>query len=388
MKNSKIVVLGCGMVGATIARDLAADSKLDVTVADVNPQNLARLTAVCRARAVEADLGCFAEVAKLAREHDIAVGALPSHLGLAALKAVIEAGKPYVDISFMAEDAMDLDALAKERGVAAVVDCGVAPGLANVCIGYAALLEEKLEDVAFYVGGLPRRRSWPYQYKAPFSPADVLEEYTRPVRLVENGQVLIKPALSEPELMDFPQVGTLEAFNTDGLRSLIRTIPARNMKEKTLRYPGHIELMRALRETGFFSKTEVEVGNARVRPLDLTAKLLFPKWTLTPGEQEFTILRVVVEGITGSRRHRHVFELYDETDQATGQTSMARTTGFPCAIVTRMLASGEIGLKGVLPPELLGRLPGFYERLTDQLAARGVNLTHRREEVETSPAAV
>lgn len=388
MKNTKVIVLGCGMVGATIARDLAADGGLNVSVADVNPQNLARVAAVCSCQGVEADLSQSAEVARLAREHDVAVGALPSHLGLAALKAVIEAGKPCTDISFMAEDAMELDALAKRRGVTAVVDCGVAPGLANVCIGYCASLEERLEDVAFYVGGLPRRRSWPYQYKAPFAPSDVLEEYTRPVRMVENGQIMVKPALSEPELIDFPEVGTLEAFNTDGLRSLIRTIPARNMKEKTLRYPGHIDLMRALRETGFFSKTEVEVGGTRVRPLDLTAKLLFPKWTLSPGEHEFTILRVIVEGTTQGRRHRHVFELYDETDQATGQTSMARTTGFPCAIVTRMLARKGISLTGVIPPELLGRQAGFYGQMTEQLAMRGVNVTHRREEVEMSPAAV
>ena len=125
----------------------------------------------------------------------------------------------------MADDPMQLDALAREHGVTAVVDCGVSPGVSNVAIGYAVAQLEVTERIEILVGGLPVVRRWPYEYKAPFAPHDVIEEYTRPARIVEHGEVVVREALSEPELVDFPGVGTLEGFNTDGLRSLIGSFP-------------------------------------------------------------------------------------------------------------------------------------------------------------------
>ena len=373
--KKKCIVLGCGLVGATIARDLAADETLDVAVADVSPRNLARVAKTANLRTMEADLGKPEHIAQLIKEVDLVVGAMPSVLGGMVLKTVIEAGKPFADISFMAEDALELDALARERNVTAVVDCGVAPGLANMIIGYCDSQLDQTDSVVFYVGGLPKRPKWMYQYKAPFAPSDVIEEYTRPARMKENGKVITKPALSDPEIIEFPRAGKLEAFNTDGLRSLLRTIDAPNMKEKTLRYPGHIQLMRILRESGFFGKDEIEVRGARVRPLDVTSKLLFPLWELTPGEEEFTVLRVIVEGRKDGKRLRHTYDLYDEYDPKTGQSSMARTTGFPCAIVARMLVHGEITQKGVLAPEMLGAKPGVLESVMRELSTRGVTLT-------------
>lgn len=377
--HKKAVVLGCGLVGATIARDIAADPLFDVTAFDVSPKNLERLSGVPRLTTRQADLASADGVREAIAHADVVLGAMPSMLGLMVLRTVIEAGKPFADISFMAEDATQLTLLAKEKGVTAVVDCGVAPGLANLAIGHSHAILERTDRVTYYVGGLPKQPSWPYLYKAPFAPSDVIEEYTRPARLVENGQVVAKPAMSEPERLQFPPVGELEAFNTDGLRSLLATIDCPNMVEKTLRYPGHIELMAVLRETGFFNKDEIDVRGVKVRPLDVTAKLLFPMWTYQPGEEEFTILRVIVEGEKSGRRQRHVYDLYDEYDHATQQSSMARTTGFPCAIVARMLAHGEIMEKGVLPPELLGRQPGMLDRMTAELARRGVHLKSRIE---------
>ena len=127
------------------------------------------------------------------------------------------------------------------------------------------------------MGGLPVERNWPWEYKAGFAPADVIEEYVRPARQVENGEVVVHEALSEPELVHFEGLGSLEAFHTDGLRSLTETLgDIPNIREKTLRYPGHIERMRALREAGFFSTEEIEVKGVRIRPLDVTSALLFP----------------------------------------------------------------------------------------------------------------
>lgn len=379
--KKRVIVLGAGLVGATMARDLGGDESLDVTVADVSERNLARLSAAANLTRTQADLGSADAVRKLIAPFDLVVGAMPSMLGFMVLRTVIESGKPFSDISFMAEDAMELDALAKKHNVTAVVDCGVAPGLANLIIGDCARRLDATENVTFYVGGLPKNPTWPFQYKAPFAPSDVLEEYTRPARLKEDGNVVAKPALSEPEILEFPKAGKLEAFNTDGLRSLLKTIDCPNMKEKTLRYPGHIELMRVFRETGLFRKDEIEVRGQRVRPLDVTTKLMFPMWELQPNEPEFTVMRVIVEGRRGAARTRYTYDLFDENDPVTGAHSMARTTGFPCAIVARMILRGEIKEKGVLPPELLGKTPGMLDQVLAELSKRGVTLTNREEAI-------
>ena len=241
---------------------------------------------------------------------------------------------------------------------------------------------DKVTDVLTYVGGLPDVRQWPWEYKAVFSPVDVIEEYVRPARYVENGALVVRPALSDSELIDFPEVGTLEAFNTDGLRTLIRTIGAPNMKEKTLRFPGHIEKMALLRDSGFFSEEPIEVGGAMVKPLDVTAKLLFPMWELKPGDGEFTVMQINVEGEQGGRRLRYRYDLLDRFDHETGTTSMARTTGYTATLAVRMVADGLYKETGISPPEYMGRIPGCVPYLLKGLAERGVVYTERIETLD------
>jgi saccharopine dehydrogenase-like NADP-dependent oxidoreductase len=383
----RVVILGGGMIGSAMAADLAQEPGWDVTVADVRPEALRRLESVPGVRPLRADLADPAEVRRAASGFDLVLGALPSAIGLQTLRAVLEAGRDYVDISFMPEDALQLDALARERGVTAVVDCGVAPGVSNMMVGQAAAGLDRCGRVEIYVGGLPVERRWPFDYKAGFAPNDVIEEYTRPARFVENGRVVLKEALSEPQLMDFPGVGTLEAFNTDGLRSLIRTIDAPFMKEKTLRYPGHVELMRVLRETGFFGKEPVEVAGTVVRPLDVTAALLFPKWTFAEHEADLTVMRVVVEGVAGGEPRRFAWELLDRYDERTGLRSMSRTTAFPATQVARLLADGSFRRPGVQPPEVVGAVPGVLDRVLAGLEARGVRTRLRHERLEAPAAA-
>lgn len=362
-----------------MARDLAADDGFEVTAADVSADNLRRLESADGVATLQVDLADPDRVRETVSRFDVVLGALPSRIGFLTLRAVIEAGKPYCDISFMPEDALELDELAKTHDVTAVVDCGVSPGLSNLIIGHLDAQLDRTDRAAIYVGGLPKERRWPYDYKAPFAPHDVIEEYTRPARLVENGKIVTKPALSERELIDFPGVGTLEAFNTDGLRTLLHTVKIAYLKEKTLRYPGHAELMHILRATGFLSKKEIEVGAVRIRPLDVTSKLLFPKWTYSPDEEEFTVLRVIAEGMKDSRTVRHSYDLYDEFDRQTRTSSMARTTAFPCCIVARMLARGDLTGPGVLPPERLVDRTGVFDQIVSELAARGVTLTNSVE---------
>lgn len=384
------IILGAGMVGSVMALDLGSlprAGEFEITIADARAEAIQRVVDRCREAGIAvrgeiADLSDAATVRRLVKPYDIVLGALASKIAFGALRSVIEAGKPYADISFMGEDAQELDALARERGVTAVVDMGVAPGMSHLLAGRAAAALSPCESLEIYVGGLPVERRWPYEYKAGFSPADVVEEYTRPTRLVEHGKVVVRPALSEPELMDFDGVGTLEAFNTDGLRSLAAThlsgesaVPM--MKEKTLRYPGHIELMRVLRETGLFSEEPIEVataegGLAKVRPRDVMAKLLFPMWTYGPGEEDLTVMRVIGKGMKGGKRVRMQWDLSDRYDRGSRCTSMSRTTAFPCTIIARMLASGELSKPGVVVPELLGANEKIVERVLAELAERGV----------------
>lgn len=371
----RAIILGGGMVGSVMAMDLASDPRFSVTVADHREQALERVQSrVPAATTTRVDLSNATRVRDLVGEYDIVLGALSSTIGFQTLRAVIEAGCHYCDISFMPENAMELDELARENGVTAVVDNGVAPGMSNMFVGWAETHLDEVESVTIYVGGLPRERRWPFEYKAGFSPADVIEEYTRPSRIVEHGRVVVREALSEPELLDLDGLGTLEAFNTDGLRSLAETIDARHMVEKTLRYPGHIELMRILRHLGLFSHDPIEVGAERlkVRPIDLTTALLFPKWTYEPGEQDLTVMRIIVEGSRGQSRMRHTLDLYDTFDCASGCTSMSRTTALPNTIMARRVVEGKFKRPGVSPPEFVGREPGLFEDVIVQLRQRGI----------------
>ncbi len=382
----RALILGGGMVGSVMATDMASD--FTTTLADINPENLARASARARAqgreiKTIQADLSDTNKIKELAANADIVLGALSSHIGFAALRAVIEVGKNYCDISFMGEDAPDLDALAKKHNVTAVVDMGVAPGMSNLLSAALVAELDSCSELNIYVGGLPRERSWPFQYKAGFSPADVIEEYTRPSRLVEHGKTVIKPALTEPELFEFANIGTLEAVNTDGLRSLVNTIKGvPTMREKTLRYPGHYEIMRIFRETGLFSKEPITLKSGqKVVPLELTSALLFPKWTYAPGEQDLTVMRIEAIGQFKNTRTRIAWDLSDLYHVPTQATSMSRTTAFPCTIAARLIANGTITTRGVLPPEALAPQKGLVDTVLKELKAREVVYTRTQTAV-------
>ena len=385
MRN--IMVLGCGLVGSVMARDLADHENAHVTVVDVDGEALLRLAAHDgdRISTRKADLRDGEQLRNIVREADVVVGAVPGWLGYEALSNVIAAGKSFVDISFMPEDPRPLDAAAKKAGVVGLVDFGVAPGMSNVLATRAALDMDAPADVRIFVGGLPQVRRWPFEYAAVFSPSDVIEEYTREARLVENGKIVVRTALTEVEPLEFEGVGTLEAFNSDGLRSLMWTLDVPNMKEKTLRYPGHTERMRMLRETGFFSPRAVRVGNVDVRPLDLTLALFRDAWKLPEGEGDLTVMRIDVSGTHQGKPTRDVYELFDRYDPEKKNTSMARTTGFPCAIATRLLLDGKLGLEpGVHFPEAVARNQSVLDTLIAQLEKRGVVFRHSVGAIEPS----
>lgn len=368
--KKKIIVLGAGLVGKAIAIDLAKSH--EVTSVDVNSLALESLRPF-GIKTMKADLSNPTEIKNLVSAFDLVVGAVPGFMGFQTVKAVIESKKNMVDISFFPEDPFELDQLAKSNNVTIVTDCGVAPGMGNVILGYHNK-RMKINHYECLVGGLPVVREWPFEYKAVFSPIDVIEEYIRPARYVQNNTMVVKEALSDPELIHFDGVGTLESWNSDGLRSLIKTMPnIPNMIEKTLRYPGTIEYLRVLRESGFFSYEPVEVNGTKVRPIDVASKLLFPKWKLKPGEEEFTVMRIRIEGEEQKQPTHYEYYLLDKTDRETQTLSMARTTGYTCTGAVDLVLSGAFNRKGICPPEYLGEEESHFNAMMKHLKDRGVH---------------
>lgn len=367
-----VLVLGCGLVGRPMALDLANEKSFKVTVADISKKNLDRIPTNLPITKLQKNISNPNELTSLLKNCDIVLNAVPGFMGFNTLKEIIKAKKNVVDIAFFPENPFELDELAKQNNVTAVVDCGVAPGMSNILIGHVNQILDKTETVLIYVGGLPVVREFPYEYKAGFSPIDVIEEYTRPARYIENGKLVIRPALSDPEFLYFDKVGTLEAFNSDGLRTLADTLTAPNMKEKTLRYPGHIEKMRVLRESGFFSQDEIEVSGVKIKPVDFTSKLLFPMWELKEGDEEFTVMKIIVEGEKDKKKIRYTYNLLDHHDKKTNIHSMARTTGYTATTVVRLLAKGMFNQKGICPPEYIGQKPKCVDFVLNGLKERGV----------------
>jgi len=356
-----------------MAIDLA--KKHRVTLSDMNTEALAHAKKKCSDLTVQPlDVTREKDLRGIIKAHDLVVNAVPGFLGYQTLKTVIEDGRNVVDIAFSPENTLELDSLAREHGVTAIVDCGVAPGMDNLILGrYNEIM--KLTHFECLVGGLPLTRKWPFSYKAPFSPVDVIEEYIRPARYVEHGEVVVREPLSDCEYVDFEKAGTLESFNSDGLRSIIFTMPhIPNMKEKTLRYPGHAEYVRVLKESGFFGKEEMEIDGVRVSPLDFTCRVLFREWKLGDSEEELTVMRVTLKGENSrGQREQVVYELYDEYCPETETSSMARTTGYAATAAANLCLDGLFTEKGVFPPELVGQHERCFDYILDYQKERNIH---------------
>ena len=368
---SNIIVLGAGMVGSAMAKDLSKVHKVLLT--DVNYEVLLKTKEEFpKIEILQLDVNNDESLNKVLEGKDVVLSAVPGFLGYKTLEKIIINKKNVVDISFFPENALELNQLARENNVTAIVDCGVAPGMGNVILGYHNETH-KLESFNCLVGGLPKQKKWPFCYKAPFSPVDVIEEYTRPARYVENGNIVVRPPLTDCELIEFEKIGTLEAFNSDGLRSIILTMPhIKNMKEKTLRYPGHVEYIRVLKESGFFS--DQIINDLNISVLDFTSKVLFKEWKLDPLEEEFTVMRITLEGYNeNGNKEKIIYNLFDEFSQKTKISSMARTTGYTATAAINLFLDGVFEEKGVFPPELIGRHRSCFNYFMSYLKERNIN---------------
>ena len=369
--SKKVIVLGAGLIGKPLTMDLAKDDNFEVGIADIN-WNILETIDNPRIAKRHIDLSRRTELKKAIREFDLVVNAVPGFMGFQTLKSVIEAGKDCVDIAFYPEDVLELKTLAAKKGVRVISDIGVAPGMSNLLSGYAASQLDEVDQIDIFVGGLPKIRTLPWEYKAVFSPTDVIEEYTRPARLVENGEIVVKAPLTEVETLEFEKVGTLEAFNSDGLRSLIFTLKAKNMREKTLRYPGYADKIKLLADNGFFSREKINFKEYAVSPLEMTCKILFDQWKLNEGDEDITVMKIVVEGKKEGEKLRYTFDLYDEYDPETKTHSMARTTAYTAAMAVRLMASDLYREKGLQLPEQLGSQEKIVNFMLAGLAKRNV----------------
>lgn len=373
----KVGVLGAGLMGSVIAWDLARSEEVDgVEIADIDEERLAKVRRRVGSRKLTTsvlDLRDRRNTADFISGFDVVASALPHGAVNAANLAAVEAGAKMVDIAF--EDSqMGLDEGARKSSALLIPGCGLAPGLGGILLAHGLRSLKGADEGHILVGGLPQKPEPPYDYKLVFSIVGLLREYIEDARVLQNGRLVKVMPFSTVEQVRFPPpIGRLEAFCTDGLASLVYTIKGmRVMDEKTLRWPGHAEKMNLLLESGFFSTDKIRVAGGEVSPLEVSHAVLARK--LSEGSPEdLTVMRVEAVGRAG----RVSFELLDRYDTVNEVTSMGRTTGFTCSIVTQMVGSGEIGGSGVVPPE--NAVTGdSVRKLVSELAKRGVKLKEKR----------
>src|SRR3989475_6292468 len=373
----RILVVGCGKVGSEIARDLAGSDEVDSVVAmDASSQNLKLL----RKRVPEKIQTVKLSISQKTRFHallgkiDLVCGALPGRLGFDLMSETVKDGKDTVDISYTPRDAFLLQRQAKDAGCRVVPQCGVAPGFTNMCVGDASRRMERMDSVEIFVGGLPEKPQPPLNYRIVFSLEDVVNEYSRPVQVIEEGERKKVEALSGRGLTSFPGVGKLEYFLTDGLGSLPRSYPkTREMHEFTLRYPGHADMMQTLRVLGFFERKPVRVGDVEVEPRQSTIELL--RRAMSRGSPEdFLALRVDVKGSSHGKEVHLRYQLLDHYNRKSEVSAMARTTAYPCPSVALLVGAGKIKETGIVTPERIAQNPRLFQFVLDRLAERNVGM--------------
>jgi lysine 6-dehydrogenase len=378
----KVLVVGCGNIGSVAAEDLAGSmSSVEVVVADYDgarAKAVAEKIGTKNASWIQLDVTSRKDLVNTLKGFSLAMGFLPGKLGYSLAEACIVAGKDLVDVSYMGEDPMALNDKAADAGVIIVPDCGLAPGISNVLVGHAASNLDKVEAVHIMVGGLPETPIPPLGYVITWSPESLVDEYTRKAGIVRRGKKAEVEALSGIEEIEFPNVGRLEAFYTDGLRSLVHTVKAEEMWEKTLRYPGHAEKIKVLEALGFLDDRQVDVENTHVSPRKLTVKLLAQKLS-KPEVKDIVALKVQVSGVKNGKKSSYVYHLLDFFDRKRGITAMARTTAYPTSIISQLILKKAIRERGVVPPERMGTHKELFKTFMNELGRRGIKVTEERK---------
>lgn len=369
----RMLVMGAGLQGSACAYDLLqSDDVEQVVLADMRvdslPPFLDRYRRDPRLHLVRADARNEEAVRSAMEGVAACMNALPYYFNLDITRHAVEAGVHYCDLggnTAIVFDQLKLDDDAKKKRISIIPDCGLAPGMVNIlaAAGIAAL--DQPETVRIRVGGLPQDPQPPLNYQIVYSLHGVLDYYTTDSWVLRDGEPMEVDALSEVEPVEFPDpVGTLEAFHTAGGLS---TMPwtyrdrLRNMEYKTLRYPGHADAIRVIRELGLLSLDPVEVSGGKVVPRDVFIACAEPRLR-RPDAKDLVALRVEAEGTRNGSRHRVVFDLIDYHDDQNGITAMERTTGFSLSITGQMQAGGHVDA-GVLTPDLAVNADTYIEEL-------------------------
>jgi lysine 6-dehydrogenase len=370
----QVLVVGSGKVGSEIARDLARSSEVDsVIVADALSKNLKNVRGYEKIRTQRLDISQRKPLLETMRRVDLVCGALPGRLGFQLMTYAVEAHRDLVDISYTAENPFRLHNKARDQENIVVPQCGVAPGFTNMCVGDASRRLGTITKVRVFVGGLPQKPTPPLNYRIVFSLEDVINEYSRPARIIEDGKEKMVDALSGRGFLNFPGVGRLEYFITDGLGSLPRSFPkVREMFECTLRYPGHAEMMNTLRILGFFDKEETQVNGFRIAPRKLSIALLKSAMSLGRPE-DLLALRVEVEGKLG-RKSLLSYRILDYYDPKGKVSAMARTTAYPCTSAALLVGQKKLKSVGVVAPERIANDPEHFGFVLSRLKSRGVRV--------------
>lgn len=379
----KVLALGSGNIGSIAVRDMAGEMKsTDIIVADKDKSRANKVVGgINRSNvsSMQLNIEDQTELLEALKEFDLIMGFLPGALGYTLMKACVEARKNLVDVSYMAESPMRLHSAASRAGIAIVPDCGLAPGISNFLVGHAFNLLDKTNSVHIMVGGLPEKPIPPLGYVITWSPESLIDEYTRKAVVVKHGKKTEVEALTGIQETTFPKVGKLEAFYTDGLRTLSETLNGvEEMWEKTLRYPGHAEKIGLLEDLGFFEEQKINVEGKPVSPRKLAAKL-FERKLSSPDVKDLVVMEVVVDGIKKGERLCLTYRLLDKYDEKKGITAMARTTAYPVSIVAQLMLKGLIKLKGIVPPEKLGMDEKIFKEFITELKKRGVRVTETKE---------
>jgi lysine 6-dehydrogenase len=375
-----MLVLGAGLQGSACAYDLLQNPEVtQVRLADIHLDHLPPFLAPYSGkRLIPTPLDVRDRTAVLAvmRECDAVMSAIPYYFNLQMAECAVEAGVHFCDLGGNTEivfQQKELMAKAKAKGITVVPDCGVAPGMVNILAEHGIRQLDSVRAVRIYVGGLPQDPEPPLNYQVVYSLEGVLDYYTTLSWVLRDGRRTHATALSEREPIEFPApVGTLEAFHTAGGLSTMAfryegKIP--EMEYKTLRYPGHAQIVEAIRELGLLDLEPVDVKGVRVVPRDVFLAVAGPRLT-KPDGRDLLALRVIVEGTKDGRSAERRYDLVDRYDEVHGISAMMRTTGYSLSITGQMQARGEVQPPGVWTPDEC--MPA--EAYIAALRARGIDL--------------
>ena len=343
------VVLGTGIVGRAAAWDLVRRGH-GVVVADADRTAAAALAAELGVAWEHADAARPETLLELLRPADLIVSAVPYRLGLGVASAAVDAGTHYLDFGgnpAVVAEQLALDEAARRAGVAVIPDCGLAPGFANVLAeaDIAALGGGPIERVALRVGALPAEPTGALGYQLAFSPEGLINEYAEPCEVLRDGRLTTVEPLTELEQVEWDDWGPLEAFHTAGGSSaLARRWEGRvaHLDYKTLRYPGHGSIFRALYEIGMFDEAPRRYGEATVSRRAVLLEAL--RSELPAGAPDVVLVRTWAETGGSGRRRTAGHQVVDRHD---GRFSaLARTTAFPATALADLIARSVVDAPG------------------------------------------